>query len=158
MTDEKRVLLIPKIEEGIVIDHIPSGHGVDILDIIRSDPDMKDVVITLGLNYKSTKFGKKDLIKLRVDDLTPEIVQDISLICPGVTIKKISGYAVERKVTVRSPQMVTNRLECRNPNCITNHELHLESCFKLMNEDKQTFKCVYCERVFHLTELRWVSA
>lgn len=148
------ILHIPKIEKGIVIDHIPTGHGIHILEIIRSHPEMKEVVITLGLNYRSTKLGKKDLIKLEVQELTPRIVQHISLICPGVTVKRISDYEVDERLIVRSPQVVKNRLECRNPNCITNHERHIETCFRLVDEQKQTFKCVYCERVFHLGELR----
>ena len=153
MKDDK-FLYIPKIDKGIVIDHIPAGFGAKILEIIQSNEDMRDVIVTLGLNYKSTKLGRKDMIKLQVEDLTPPMVQHISLICPGVTIKKISDYAVERKVTVRSPQMVRDRLECRNPNCITNHEHHMETCFRLVSESQQKYLCIYCERVFHLDELR----
>jgi len=151
---DKKFLYIPKIEKGIVIDHIPAGFGAKILEIIQSDDLMKDVIVTLGLNYKSTKLGRKDMIKLKVDDLTPPMVQHISLICPGVTIKKISDYAVEKKVTVRSPREVRDRLECRNPNCITNYEHHMETCFRMENESNQTYRCIYCERVFQLDELR----
>ena len=64
MSNKNEVLLIPKIELGIVVDHIPAGQGPKILDIIFQHEEMKDVAVTLGLNYDSKKLGKKDLIKL----------------------------------------------------------------------------------------------
>lgn len=153
MKENKEVLLIPKIELGIVIDHIPAGEGIKILEILSRYESMEDVVISLGLNYKSQKLGKKDLIKLQLDYLNPEIIQHISIAVPGVTIKAIKNYNVHTKVVVRPPKEIKNLLECKNPNCITNKEKHVGTLFTAVDEATKQVKCQYCERIFDLHEL-----
>lgn len=154
MNDREQVLLIPKIDHGIVIDHIPPGFGVAILEIIRRDPSAKDAVVTLGLNYRSTKLGRKDLIKLWIDDLPPRVIQHISLVCPGITIKRIVDYRVEKKYVIKPPQVARNLLRCLNPSCITNAEKNIETCFTVVDEGCLRLRCTYCERVFPLSDLR----
>ncbi|MEJ2545320.1 MAG: aspartate carbamoyltransferase regulatory subunit [Calditrichaceae bacterium] len=153
MNNNNEVLLIPKIELGIVIDHIPAGQGPKILDIIYQYEEMKDVAITLGLNYISKKLGKKDLIKLQMEYLAPEIIQHISIVVPGVTVKAIKNYNVHSKVVVHPPKEIKNLLECKNPNCITNSEGHVGTLFTAADDEIRRVKCYYCERIFDLDEL-----
>ena len=156
MKNNQEVLLIPKIELGIVIDHIPAGEGIKILEIISRYKEMKTVPVTLGLNYKSQKLGRKDLIKLQMEYLDPEIIQHISIVVPGVTIKAIKNYGVHTKVVVRPPKEIKDLLECKNPNCITNKEKHIGTVFTSVDEDSRQVKCFYCERIFDLHELHAV--
>ena len=83
MSQEKH-LLIPKIEQGIVIDHVPAGFGLKILEIIHLYPEMTSVVASVGLNYSSSKMGRKDMIKLQTEELPEPILQHISMACSGV--------------------------------------------------------------------------
>jgi len=110
MKQNEKILHIPKIELGIVIDHIPAGKGIKILEIISKYEEMKNVVVSLGLNYESAKLGKKDLIKLQMEYLSPEIIQHISIMVPGVTIKAIKHYQVHSKVVVKPPQEIKSLL------------------------------------------------
>ncbi|HES60221.1 MAG: aspartate carbamoyltransferase regulatory subunit [Calditrichaceae bacterium] len=153
MSNNNEMLLIPKIELGIVIDHIPAGQGPKILDIIFQYEEMKDVPVTLGLNYTSKKLGKKDLIKLQMDYLAPEIIQHISIMVPGVTVKAVKDYKVHSKVVVHPPKEIKNLLECKNPNCITNSEAHIGTLFTAIDDSAKQVKCYYCERIFALDEL-----
>ena len=153
MKNSENVLLIPKIELGIVIDHIPAGKGIKILEIISQYEQMQDVPVSLGLNYKSKKLGKKDLIKLQLEFLAPEIIQQISIVVPGVTIKAIKNYSVHNKITVKSPREIKNLLECKNPKCVTNSEKHIETHFLAVDPEVTQLKCCYCERIFDLNEL-----
>jgi aspartate carbamoyltransferase regulatory subunit len=155
--ESERVLVIPKIENGIVIDHIPAGLGRQILEIIRSDPKMKDVVITVGLNFKSTKHDKKDLIKLQTRELPEKILQHISLISPGVSIKRIINYEVDKKYVLQAPKSFTDLAVCGNPNCVTNNEGGVETRFVKVGENGTRYKCMYCERVFDLSELEFIE-
>ena len=147
------MLLIPKIDLGIVVDHIPAGMGIKILEIISQYEEIKEVPVSLGLNYESRRLGKKDLIKLQMEFLSPEIIQHISIVAPGVTIKAIKDYKVHSKVVVKAPQEIRNLLECKNPNCITNVEKHVETHFVSLGKDCKQVRCEYCERVFDLNEL-----
>ncbi len=150
----ENMLMIPKIKLGIVIDHIPAGDGVKILEIISRYEELKDVPITLGLNYDSKKLGRKDLIKLQLEFLAPEIIQHISIVVPGVTIKAIKDYKVYSKVVVQAPKEIRNLLKCKNPNCITNLQPGIETVFVAVDENSDQVKCNYCERIFDRSELQ----
>jgi len=154
MSADKNVMLIPKIESGIVIDHIPAGLGVRLLDIISHYTEMSDTIISLGLNYRSQRLGRKDLIKLQVDYLDPEIIQHISIVAPGVTVKVIKEFAVQNKVVVQPPREIRNLLHCKNPKCISTSEPSVETHFIIVEPATNKVKCVYCERIFDLNELK----
>ena len=116
MTTEEQVFLIPKIRSGIVIDHIPSGLGLRLVEIIRSYPGMASVVTSVGFNYSSQKLGKKDLIKLQTDDLDERILQHISLVSPGISIVKTNSFSVSSMLVLGS--LCTGESEATSSPCI----------------------------------------
>lgn len=154
----EKVLLIPKIENGIVIDHIPAGLGTPILRTIVAHPAAKNVVITLGLNYKSSKLGSKDMIKIDIDDLPESILKQIALMAAGVTVKRVKNFAVDKKYVIQTPDVLLHLVRCRNPNCITNHEPSMKTEFHAINSQRQQYKCCHCERIFGLQELERLAA
>jgi aspartate carbamoyltransferase regulatory subunit len=151
--EARKTELIPKIKEGIVIDHIPAGRGMNVLLAIRSYPGMERELMTVGLNYKSTKFGRKDIVKLATTHLPEEIVEHVALVAPGVSIKRIRDYQVDKKYVIPFPDTIVNKLACRNPNCITNYEKRVTTMFCCFDETKRQVKCRHCERIFLLDEL-----
>lgn len=154
MKSHEQVLMIPKIELGIVIDHIPAGQGIKILKILSKAEEMKDIALSLGINYRSDKLDRKDLIKIQTEYLSPEIIQQISILVPGVTVKAIKEFKVHSKVVVQAPKEIRNLLECKNPNCITNTERHIDTFFTAVDENGKKVCCEYCEREFELKELK----
>lgn len=154
MTPQSQILLIPKIERGIVIDHIPAGLGIQVMALIGRWPELEDAVITLGLNYKSTRMGCKDMIKVQSEPLPPRLLQMLALVSPGITIKRIDRFEVVEKVVIQIPELFDNLARCINPNCITNIEPHVATRFKRIESGSRYFKCVHCERVCSLDELR----
>jgi len=158
MSGQNQVEHIPKIERGIVVDHIPVGFGVKVLEIIRSYPGMSDVVMTVGLNYRSTKLGTKDMLKLvTTDELPPEVLEHLSLVSPGISIKRIRDYGVDKKFVIETPNEIKGQARCRNPNCISNNERHMVTHFKATRRDPGRYRCMFCERVFLLGELELTS-
>jgi aspartate carbamoyltransferase regulatory subunit len=155
--DIKKTELIPKIEEGIVIDHVPAGRGIHILSAIRSYPGMDKVLMSIGLNYASTKLGKKDILKLSATDLPEEVLEHISLLAPGVSIKRIHNYQVDKKFVIEFPQVINNKLRCRNPNCVTNFEKRVATFFSCIDARARQVKCRHCERIFSLDELELLA-
>ena len=56
-------LMVRRIKEGTVLDHIDEGKGLQVLNALRIDG--KDgSLITIALNVPSGKFKKKDIIKV----------------------------------------------------------------------------------------------
>ena len=153
MTPQNQILLIPKIERGFVIDHIPAGLGIQVMALIGRRPELGDAVVTLGLNYKSTRMGRKDMIKLQADALPERLLQMLALVSPGVTIKRIANFEVVEKVVIQVPELFDNLARCIKPNCITNAEPHVATRFRRIESGSRHFKCAHCERVCSLDEL-----
>ncbi|MCU0612053.1 MAG: hypothetical protein MUE60_09730, partial [Candidatus Eisenbacteria bacterium] len=78
----------------------------------------------------------------------------ISLVCPGITVKRILDYRVDKRLVIRPPKVARNLLRCLNPSCVTNTEASAETCFTVVDADAKQLKCTYCERVFPLSDLR----
>ncbi len=149
----EQVLIVPKIESGIVIDHIPVGYGLKILAVLRSYPELSEVITTVGLHCSSQKLGRKDLIKLQVQKLPPRLQEHLALVCSGVTIKRIQDYRVQEKIRTQVPAEIVGLARCRNPNCITNCEADVVTRFRREEPAGRRFRCAFCGRVFELDEL-----
>ena len=63
---EEANLLVRRIKDGTVIDHIDCGKGLQVLEALDIDGKRGDV-ITIALNVPSGKLKKKDIIKVEKD-------------------------------------------------------------------------------------------
>lgn len=151
MIATERHLLIPKIESGVVIDHIPAGLGLTLLEIMQAHMDLRSIPVSVGFNYDSTRLGHKDIIKVQADDLPQVVLNLISLVSPGVTIKRVRNFTVDKKYPLLPAQELENVVKCINPKCITNHSAPSHTHFRAVDGD--AFRCSYCERVFRLKDL-----
>ena len=132
---------IDSIKNGIVIDHIEAGRGMEIYNLLKLDS--LDSSVAIIMNASSRKMGKKDIIKIDAKiDLDMDILGFVS---PSATVDIIiDGVLVEkRKMTL--PDKLTNVIYCRNPRCISSTEQELPHIFKLTNRDKREYRCIYCE-------------
>ena len=132
---------IDSIKNGIVIDHIEAGRGMEIYNLLKLDSLNSSVAIIK--NASSRKMGKKDIIKIDAKiDLDMDILGFVS---PSATVDIImDGVLIEkRKMTL--PDELTNVIYCRNPRCISSTEQELPHIFKLTNRDKREYRCIYCE-------------
>ena len=132
---------IDSIKNGIVIDHITAGQGMDIYSLLGLDS--LDCSIAIIKNASSAKLGKKDIIKIDADI---SINMDIlGYIDPGITVNIIKdGVRVEKK-TLSLPEKLTNVIYCKNPRCITSTEQELPHIFKLTDKNNAIYRCIYCE-------------
>lgn len=144
----KDKLLVSKIRNGTVIDHITGGLGLKVIKLLGIGENDKVVIST---NVSSSKMGKKDIIKIENKHLTPIETDIISLICPGVTINKITEFEVVEKHKVKAPREVKKVLPCANPKCVTNTEEPVTTLFHVTKEGG--LRCHYCERTFLPKEL-----
>ena len=132
---------IDSIQNGIVIDHITAGKGMEIYNLLRLDK--LDCSVALLLNASSEKMGCKDIIKI---NQTIDIdMKAIGYVDPGATIVIIRDSKVVEKRTVSLPQKLTNVLKCKNPRCITTTEQELPHIFLLTDPEKRVYRCMYCE-------------
>ena len=134
-------MIINPIENGIVIDHIKAGKGMQLYNTLHLGDLSCSVAIIKNAN--SVKMGKKDIIKIdEVIDLDFDI---IGYIDPGITVNIIRNGVNEKRVHIEAPERITNAIKCKNPRCITSVEQELPHVFKLTDRENMVYRCIYCE-------------
>ncbi|MDD6061355.1 MAG: aspartate carbamoyltransferase regulatory subunit [Oscillospiraceae bacterium] len=134
-------MIIGQIKDGIVLDHITAGKGMEIYKILGLGE--LDCTVAMIKNADSPKMGKKDIIKVgKVIDLNLDI---LGYIDPGITVNIIRDGERIKREKLSLPERITGVIRCKNPRCITSVEQELEHEFVLTDREKGVYRCVYCE-------------
>jgi aspartate carbamoyltransferase regulatory subunit len=137
------MLNIEEIKNGIVIDHIKVGLGIRIFNWLGLAK--ASYTVAFVANATSTKFGRKDVIKI---DNTIDVNFDVlGLIDPNITVSIIKNERVFDKIKLQLPEKVENILICKNPRCISSTEKYLTHVFHLENPENRTYRCEYCDEI-----------
>lgn len=149
---EQSELMVRRIKEGTVIDHIDEGKGLQVLNALRIDG--KDgSLITIALNVPSGKFKKKDIIKVENKFLKDDDTNKIAVIAPKATINMIKDYKLVEKRRVSLPNEIDKIFRCSNPDCITNSAEHIESIMDVIDKEGTVLKCRYCSRILDVNRI-----
>lgn len=134
-------MIIGKIKDGIVLDHITAGRGMEIYKILGLDK--LDCTIAMIKNADSKKMGKKDIIKVgQIIDLNFDV---LGYIDPGITVNIIQDGELVKREHLTLPERVRDIIKCKNPRCITSTEQELVQEFRLTDREKKIYRCIYCE-------------
>ena len=98
---------IDSIQNGIVIDHIRAGCGMQLYDLLKLGE--LDVSVAIIKNVTSHKMGKKDIIKIDAD--IPVDLDVIGFVDPDATINVIRNGVLVEKKTLALPEKLTNVLK-----------------------------------------------
>ena len=133
---------IGHIENGIVLDHITAGKGMNIYNVLKLGE--LDCTVALIKNADSPKMGKKDIIKISTHmDIDLDI---LGYLDPGITVCIIHDGEVAERRTLSLPKKVVGVIKCKNPRCITSVEREIVHEFKLTDPNKKIYRCIYCEQ------------
>ena len=141
----KNTLNVGRISEGFVLDHIEAGKSMDIYKYLHLDK--LDCCVAIIKNARSSKMGKKDIMKIEcpIDFMDLDI---LGFIDHNITVNIISNEQVVDKKILRLPKEITNVIRCKNPRCITSIEQELDQIFILADEEKEVYRCKYCEEKY----------
>ena len=136
------MLNISGIENGVVLDHIPAGMSMEIYRYLKLDK--LDCQVAIIKNATSQKMGKKDILKVSgsVDQIDLDI---LGFLNHSITVNIIKDNKVSEKRELVLPRKLTNVIKCKNPRCITSIEQGLDQVFVLSDEEKEIYRCKYCE-------------
>ena len=137
------MLNIDSIENGIVIDHITAGLGMRIYELLELDK--LDTCVSIIKNARSTKYGKKDIIK--IDGVMNIDLDVLGFIDTNATVSTIVDGKLVSKKKPPLPQRLVNVVSCKNPRCITSVE-HVDQVFVLCDEKAHRYRCQYCEQEY----------
>jgi aspartate carbamoyltransferase regulatory subunit len=145
---EKETLKVSKLRNGTVIDHIPAKRGLRVLAILGLLENIPESAILIGLNLKSKKLGKKDIIKIEDKALDLDEINKISILAPNATISLIENFEITRKIKSSLTDVIVGILICSNPRCITKSE-NIKTVFYVENKEPIRVRCKYCERIMN---------
>ena len=121
---------VTSIQNGIIIDHVPAGTALKVLEYLKIDPSKTK--LALIMNTDSHLYGTKDIIK--IEDETESIDLDVlGLVARTATVG-----------IVRGGKHVVNIIKCVNPRCVTTTEPAVQT-FHLVHSDRQEYRCDYCD-------------
>ena len=134
-------MIIGQIKDGIVLDHITAGRGIEIYQILKLHE--LDCTVAMIENADSVKMGRKDIIKVgKVIDLNFDI---LGYIDPGITVNIINDGKLVKREHLRLPERIRGVIRCKNPRCITSTEQELTHEFRLTDPERKVYRCIYCE-------------
>ena len=141
MSEMRRVTAICN---GTAIDHIPSGHALQVLKMLRLDTGRSNP-ISMVMNVPSGKMGRKDVLKIEDRELNQEELDRLALIAPKASVAIIRNYHVAEKRNIELGSELINIVRCSFSNCITqNSRAPLPHKIKIISVDPLVLRCSYC--------------
>ena len=134
-------MIIGQIKNGIVLDHITAGMGMELYN--KLGLGSLACQVALIKNAESKKMGRKDIIK--IDEAIDIDLDALGYIDESITVNIIKDGKLFKRKHLEVPERVVNILKCKNPRCITTTEQELPHIFKLTNREKKVYSCIYCE-------------
>ena len=133
---------IDSIVNGIVIDHIAAGRGMQLYKLLGLDK-LEGCSVAIIMNVQSKKMGRKDIIK--VDANIDLDLDAIGYVDPNATVNIITDGKLVEKKDIGLPEKLVNIIRCKNPRCISTTEQELTQVFVLTDRKTGVYRCRYCE-------------
>lgn len=153
MENQKPALMVAALENGTVIDHIPSDKVFDVACLLGLAHI--DTPITIGANLTSHKMQSKGIIKIADRFLTEDECRRLSVIAPNIVMNTIRNYKVADKKTIQLPDEIRGTIRCQNPKCITNHE-PMETVFDVIDKKNGVLRCRYCNKDVNKSDIKLI--
>ena len=148
---KRQELLVAALQNGTVIDHIPSNKLFEVINVLQLE--QMNTSVTIGYNLKSKKMGDKSIIKIADKFFTDDELNQLSVISPNVTLCIIKDYEVVEKKEVNMPEELKGIVKCPNPKCISNNE-PMKTLFHVTNKEKGILQCHYCSNEQELSSVK----
>ncbi|MBE5859085.1 MAG: aspartate carbamoyltransferase regulatory subunit [Butyrivibrio sp.] len=139
------MLNVGKIEEGFVLDHIKAGRSMQIYHHLGLDK--LDCTVAIIKNARSNVMGKKDILKVECDIDTLDL-DVLAFIDHNITVNVIKEGEIVEKRALFLPHQIKNVIKCHNPRCISSIEQELPQIFYLADEEKEIYRCQYCDEKY----------
>lgn len=135
------MLKVDSISKGIVLDHIKAGRSMKVYHYLHLEK--LDCPVAIIQKVKSHKLGSKDIIKIS-DNIDVDL-DVLGYLDPDITVNIIDNNEIVAKKTLELPDQIVNVERCKNPRCITSVEPQLDHIFRLVDRERQVYRCIYCD-------------
>lgn len=104
-------MIIGQIKNGIVLDHITAGMGMELYN--KLGLGSLACQVALIKNAESKKMGRKDIIK--IDEAIDIDLDALGYIDESITVNIIKDGKLFKRKHLEVPERVVNILKCKNP-------------------------------------------
>ena len=108
MENNKEHMMVAAIENGSVIDHIPTDKLFTVAQLLDLEKCSTEVVI--ANNLKSQVMNRKGLIKISGKFFTEDEINKLAVVCPNIRVVVIRDYKVAEKIEVTLPETLPDPL------------------------------------------------
>lgn len=154
MEEKRKDLMVAALQEGTVIDHIPTEKVFTVAKMLGLHKESNPVLI--GNHLTSRRMGSKGLIKVANRFFNEKEISRLAVVCPNIRLCLIRDYEVVEKKEVTLPGELVGVVKCANPVCITNNE-PMKTVFYVTSKDKGILKCRYCGKEQHIEDIKLVG-
>lgn len=148
----EKTLLVSKIKDGTVIDHITGGHALDVVKILGITGRTNGIVL-IAMHVPSKQLGIKDIVKVEGRELEPGEVDKIALLAPHASINIVRDYNVVGKKLVKLPDIISGTVKCGNPACISNSNEPVQPKFYVKSQEPLMIRCHYCSYIMEKQDI-----
>ena len=100
---------VPPIRNGTVIDHLPAGQALRVLQELGIPRPNSSSVVSVAMNVNTKSAARlKDIIKLEDRELDESELVQLGRIAPGATVNIIRNFELARKQRVGTRTATTN--------------------------------------------------
>ena len=92
MEQNKEHLMVAALENGSVIDHIPTDKLFTIVQLLDLEKFKEEVVI--ANNLESQVMGRKGLIKISGKFFSEAEISKLAVVCPNIRLTVIKDYKI----------------------------------------------------------------
>ena len=121
---------VTSIQNGIIIDHVPAGTALKVLEYLKIDPAKTKLALIMNIESEE----EAETIDLDV----------LGLVARTATVGIVRGGKIVEKKQPTLPEHVVNIIKCVNPRCVTTTEPAVQM-FHLVHSDRQEYRCDYCD-------------
>ena len=102
---------VTSIQNGIIIDHVPAGTSLKVLEYLKIDP--AKTKLALIMNADSKRYGSKDIIKIEDDkDIDLDV---LGFVARQATVDVVRGGKIVEKKQPNGPRLFAN-CDCNRRN------------------------------------------
>ncbi|OLS19361.1 MAG: Aspartate carbamoyltransferase regulatory chain [Candidatus Heimdallarchaeota archaeon LC_3] len=149
-------LVIDRISNGIVVDHMPAGMALAVLKILGAEKQEflnKGNIIAVAINVRTLKRPEQRKDVLKIQNFKMQKIDEVrlGLLVPGSTVNIIQDYSILEKKQITLPRYIEG-LNCPSSSCITNERENTKKTFDIvyLENQKGYLRCRYCEEAFIL--------
>jgi aspartate carbamoyltransferase len=153
-----KIGIIP-LENGVVIDHIGKGDGIEVIwdhiNKIRNIIELNKMGSHGVFVSKKTNLNKGIIAIPNLEELDNKKMKKLAAIAPGCTLNIIKKHCVIEKYRFDLPPKIYNYpdIHCKNDACISRPEYNEKTSASFSHLGGNKFTCFYCEKEHEYKEI-----